>query len=242
MTTPCMQKVLRMSDSRDSYQSDSGNADPDVTFFTSAASREAVAALWKLKETSPVFLIKVKLFFAVLTGLMIFGVWTTNKLDLEEPLPLRILMTVMLGGLLLGLLFLRGEGIDQPTIAKIRKLAIRNLTSGQLIIDAIEARTREELLDPAMRGKTPMFTDLSAAPFNTVAERLCFLCRNYCLICYNRGLNFEHSHFKFEELPANNKWLENNVNMRTCIVIQALIDILEGRIDNNPESQGDDMQ
>ncbi|MCB1186294.1 hypothetical protein KDL29_03925 [bacterium] len=134
--------------------------------------------------------------------------------------------------------FGKPQGPDSATAAKVRSLAIRNLTEKHLIVDTIEAQNGAELLDPAMRGKEPMFSDLTSGPFRTTVDRFSFLANNYAQMCYNRKLNFEHSHFKFEQNPGGRKPGSSLSSQYDAIVIQALIDILEGRVDGTGDNGG----
>ncbi|MEZ5337860.1 MAG: hypothetical protein R3F46_06300 [bacterium] len=200
--------------------------------------QEVIAALHQLMQGIPKRNLRARYWFTSVFLLATAGVWLNTRIPLEDSIPQRIILSVLLLGITIAIMRIGDPVPDQKTAKLVRSLAIRNLTENNLIVDTLEAANSAELLDPAMRGKTPMFSDLRAAPFRTTANRFLFLANQYAQICYNRKLNFEHSHFKFEQNPSGRNPGSTAFCQYDAIVIQALIDILEGRVDGTGDNGG----
>ncbi|MCB1219612.1 MAG: hypothetical protein H7A35_01800 [Planctomycetales bacterium] len=146
---------------------------------------------------------------------------------------------------------IRNPGFDEKDRSKIRENAIRNLLGRGLLAEMLNAEKASQVLpdrsridDPELRILTlPEFHDTH---FKSALDRIDFLVLNYEYICHSRKWAYQQSNWKYDPLPGTSHFSKGRHKLHIGggnsvarqIVIQALIDILEGRVDGTGDNGG----
>ncbi|MCB1217384.1 hypothetical protein KDL44_08315 [bacterium] len=205
------------------------------TALDSAGRQEVVKELRRQLKQIPVSSAAKRFYYA---GLMAAAGIVIGMMTELSTLASRSFCAVLLGMAAL-VAFVRLGRLNSSTRALVRRLAIRNLLEKQLLLVTIEARNSAELLGLAMQGRQAPIGSRQATAFTSSVDRFRYLADNYAQICYNRGLNFESSEFMFEQDPGLGSSSRTDNSDFNAIVIQALIDILDGSVGYGGEESHD---